>query len=113
MEQYVLMAHLKPRRAADAEQELIAGPPFDPAAAGLTAHAAYLTEENVYLVFEGNAAQSAALQLARTHLVEVGRWQGIVSGLPTRVDAVPPDARCLYRWQASRRVLAGDLKTAG
>jgi hypothetical protein len=38
--------------------------------------------------------------LARKHLVEVSRWQSIVSGLPTRVAEVPPDARCLYHWQA-------------
>ena len=101
MEHYVLAARVKQGQAAEAERELLAGPPFDPAEAGLVAHAAYLDEDDVYLVFDGNAARDAALQLARTHLVEVGRWQRIVRGLPVRVDDVPADARCLYRWHAT------------
>jgi hypothetical protein len=100
MEQYILAARLKAGKARDAERELAAGPPFDPAAVGLSAHAAYMTEENVYLVFEGEAARSTALQLARDHLVEVSRWQSIIRGLPSGVVAVPADARCLFDWKA-------------
>jgi len=81
-----------------AERALLAGPPFDPAEAGLSAHAAYLSDDSVYLVFEGEAARAKALQLSRQHLVAVSRWQSIVSDLPSRVDDVPPNARCLYRW---------------
>jgi hypothetical protein len=101
MEQYVIAARLKPGQGAEAERTLASGPPFDPAGVGLSAHAAYLTDRDVYLVFEGEAAHSTALQLARAHLVEVSRWQGIVTGLPARVDAVPPEARCLYEWRAA------------
>lgn len=100
VEHYVLVLRLKPGMVADAERELAAGPPFDPAAVGLSSHAAYLSDDEIYLQFEGQAAHSTAVQLARKHLVEVSRWQGIVSGLPTRVAEVPPDARCLYHWQA-------------
>jgi hypothetical protein len=100
MEQYVIAARLKPGQAAEAERKLASGPPFDPAEVGLSAHAAFLTDHNVYLVFEGEAAHSTALQLARAHLVEVSRWQAIMTGLPARVDAVPPEARCLYQWRA-------------
>jgi hypothetical protein len=100
VEQYVVVARLRPGRAAEAERELAAGPPFDPAQAGLSAHSAYLTDQHIYLLFEGDAARSAALRLAREHLVEVSRWQTIVSGLPGRAEAVPADARCVYRWQA-------------
>jgi hypothetical protein len=98
MERYVLAARLKPGAAAEAEQLLQAGPPFDPAEAGLSAHAAYLGENHVYLVFEGEGARSKALNLARKHLVEVARWQSVVSDLPTRLASVPPEARCLYTW---------------
>lgn len=87
--------------AAEAGRLLASGPPFDPAEAGLSGHAAYLTDDDVYLLFEGGAAHSTALQLARAHLVEVSQWQGVVIGLPARVDAVPPQARCLYEWRAN------------
>ena len=100
MEQYVVAARLKPGKAADAERELAGGPPFDPAATGLSGHSAYLTERYVYLLFEGEAAHSTALRLAREHLADVSRWQSLVMELPSSVDAVPADARCVYRWQA-------------
>jgi hypothetical protein len=98
VERYVIAARLKPGGAAAAERALLAGPPFDPAEAGLSAHAAYLSDDSVYLVFEGEAARAKALQLSRNHLVAVSRWQSIISDLPSRVDDVPPNARCLYRW---------------
>jgi hypothetical protein len=100
MERYVVEARLKPGKAADAERSLAVGPPFDPAASGLSAHAAYLTEDSVYLVFEGEAARTTALQLARRHLVDVSRWQEIVTGLPVSVADVPPDARRVFAWKA-------------
>lgn len=100
MERYVLAARLKPGAAAEAERLLRAGPPFDPAEAGLSAHAAYLGENHVYLVFEGEGARSKALNLARKHMVEVARWQSVVSDLPTRLASVPPDAQRLYSWTA-------------
>ncbi len=98
VERYVISARLKPGGAAAAERTLRSGPPFDPAAAGLSGHAAYLTEDSVYLVFEGEAAHVKAMRVAREHMGEVGSWQRIVEGLPQRVEAVPLDARCLYHW---------------
>ena len=98
VERYILAAPLKPGEATAAERTLLEGPPFAPAEAGLSAHAAYLTNDSVYLVFEGEAAHANALQLVREHLVDVSHWQSIVSELPSRVDDVPGDARCLYRW---------------
>jgi hypothetical protein len=50
---------------------LRSGPPFDPAEAGLSGHAAYLTDDSVYLVFEGEAAHVKAMRVAREHVVEV------------------------------------------
>jgi hypothetical protein len=100
VEHYVIAVRLKPSMAEEAERELAAGPPFDPAEVGLSSHAAYVNDDDVYLQFEGHAAHSIALQLARKHLVEVSRWQSIVGGLPTRVAEVPPGARCLYHWRA-------------
>jgi hypothetical protein len=99
-DRYVIGARLKAGQAAAAERALQAGPPFDPVEAGLSGHAAYLTDDAVYLVFEGELAHVKALQLAREHLVDVSYWQSIVSGLPSRVADVPPNARCLYRWSS-------------
>jgi hypothetical protein len=101
MERYVIAARLKRGKAAEAEQELASGPPFDPAEAGLSTHAAYLTDRDVYLLFEGETARTTAHRLAREHLVEVSRWQPIITGLPSRVAEVPAGARCLYRWNAT------------
>jgi hypothetical protein len=58
MERYVVTAELKPGKAAEAERALAGGPPFDRVNEGLSAHAAYLTDRNVYLLFEGDAAHS-------------------------------------------------------
>src|SRR5690348_6323061 len=101
MARYVIAAPLKKRMAVQAERELEDGPPFDPAAEGLSEHAAYLSDRHVYLVFDGTAARSRALQLARAHVAEVSRWQEIVSDLPSGVSAVPAQARCIYRWRSS------------
>jgi hypothetical protein len=109
MERYVIAARLKPGEAAAAERKLSGGPPFDPAEAGLSAHAAYLTDDSVYLLFEGEAARTRALQLAREHVLDVSQWQAIVKGLPSRVADVPPNARCLYRW--TREAEASDSPT--
>lgn len=98
MEQYVVAARLRADKAAEAERELAAGPPFDPAEAGLTSHSAYLTDKYVYLLFEGEAARTTALRLAREHFVDVSRWQSMVMELPSSVEAVPADARCVYSW---------------
>jgi hypothetical protein len=98
MERYVVTTRLKPGATRAAEDLLSQGPPFDPAEAGLSAHAAYLTDDRVFLVFEGEAAQTKARRLARRHAAEVSHWQDLVWELPSVVEDVPPDARCLYRW---------------
>jgi hypothetical protein len=100
MERYIIAARLKPGKSAEAERALAQGPPFDPGEAGLSSHAAYLTDDAVYLLFEGEAARTTALRLAREHLVDVSRWQAIVNGLPSTVAEVPQDARSVYRWSA-------------
>lgn len=104
MERYIIAAPLKPGKAADAERTLATGPPFDPATLGLSSHAAYLTADSVYLLFEGEAARTTVLQLAREHLVDVSPWQNIVSELPSRVDDIPPDARRVYQWKAGNAI---------
>jgi hypothetical protein len=100
VERYVLTACIKPGAKAAAEQLLEAGPPFDPAEVGLSAHAAYLDDERVYLVFEGDGAHAKALTLARKHMVEVARWQSVIRDLPSTVTDVSEKARCLYRWES-------------
>lgn len=100
-ERYVLGAELKPGEAAAAERMLLEGPPFDPGEVGLAAHAAYLDDERVYLVFEGEGAHTKALSLARKHMVEVARWQSVIRDLPSSLADVPAAARCLYSWRAA------------
>ena len=102
MERYVVATRLKPGAAPAAEELLSAGPPFDPGEAGLSAHAAYISNDYVFLVFEGEAAHATALQLAKEHVIEVSRWQDIVWELPSVTTDVPADARCLYRWPVDR-----------
>jgi hypothetical protein len=102
LERYVVAAGLKPGEAAAAERLLSAGPPFDPAEAGLSAHAAYLGKDQVYLVFEGEGARSKALNLARKYMLDVTRWQSVIRDLPSQVEDVPPNAQCLYRWPSDR-----------
>jgi hypothetical protein len=101
MERYVVTTRLKPGATRAAEELLSQGPPFDPAEAGLSAHAAYLTDKRVYLVFEGEAAHAKALDLAKRHVADVSQWQELVWELPAVVADVPPGARCLYRWPES------------
>ncbi len=100
MERYVIEAGLKPGTAAEAEELLSSGPPFDPAEAELSAHAAYVTADSVFLVFEGEAAHAKAHRLANEYMVEVSQWQRIVSGLPSVIDDVPAEARQIYSWSA-------------
>ena len=52
-------------------------------------------------MFDGVAAHTKALKLARAHLTEITGWQELVSGLPSRVTEVPSSARCIYRWKSS------------
>jgi hypothetical protein len=96
----VLGARLTPGAKEPAEQLLRAGPPFDPTETGLSAHAAYLDDDSVYLVFEGDGARSKALRLAREHMVEVARWQSVIRDLPSTMDDVPANASCVYTWKA-------------
>jgi hypothetical protein len=70
VERYVVWARLKPGKAAAAAEALAAGPPFDPAEAGLSRHSAHLTDDGVYLGFEGDAAHAKALRLTRQHVTE-------------------------------------------
>jgi hypothetical protein len=98
MDRYVVTTRLKPGAAPAAEELLSAGPPFDPAETDLSAHAAYLTNDSVFLVFEGKDAHATALQLAKKYALEVSRWQDLAWELPSVVADVPADARCLYRW---------------
>jgi hypothetical protein len=101
MERYVVTTRLKPGATRAAEELLSLGPPFDPGEAGLTAHAAYLADDRVFLVFEGDAAHAKALDLAKQHASDVSRWQDLVWELPSIVEDVPSAARCLYQWRAA------------
>jgi hypothetical protein len=98
MERHVVTTRLKPGATRAAEELLTRGPPFDPAEEGLVAHAAYLSDDRVFLVFEGEAAHAKALDLAKRHVAEVSQWRDLVWELPSIVADVPPTARCLYRW---------------
>ena len=98
MERYVVTTRLKPGAKRAAEELLSQGPPFDPGDAGLSAHAAYLDGDRVFLVFEGDEAREKAFALGDQHADEVTRWQELVWELPAVVADVPQAARCVYRW---------------
>jgi len=102
VERYVVTTRIKPGSAPTVEELLSAGPPFDPGDAGLSAHSAYLSDDRVFLVFEGEAARAKALDLARQHMGDVSRWEELVWELPAVVEEVPATARCVYGWQAPR-----------
>ena len=102
MERYVVTTRLRPGAAPAAEELLSAGPPFDPADAGLSAHSAYLGGDRVYLVFEGESARTKALELARQHVTDVSRWEDLVWELPSVVEDIPATARCVYSWRLRR-----------
>jgi hypothetical protein len=93
---------MKPGSAPAVEELLSAGPPFDPGDAGLSAHSAYLSDDRVFLVFEGEGARAKALELAKQHMADVSRWQELVWELPSIVADVPAAARCVYRWPRPR-----------
>ncbi len=103
MERYVVTTRIKPGSAPAAEELLSAGPPFDPGNAGLSAHSAYLSDDRVFLVFEGEGAREKALDLAKQHVADVSRWEELVWELPSIVEDVPASARCVYRWQGPRQ----------
>ena len=103
MERYVVATRLKRGAAPAAEELLSAGPPFDPGEARLSAHAAYISNDYVFLVFEGETAHATALQLAKEHVIEVSRWQDIVWELPSVIADVP-SGRSLSLPLASRSV---------
>ena len=102
MERYVVTTRLRPGAGPAAEELLSAGPPFDPGDAGLSAHSAYLGDDRVYLVFEGDSARTKALELAREHAADVSRWEDLVWELPSTVEDVPETARCVYSWRLRR-----------
>jgi hypothetical protein len=101
-DRYIVTTRLKPGTTPAAEELLSAGPPFEPGDVGLSAHAAYLGDDRVFLVFEGEAAREKALELAKRYAAEVTQWQDLAWELPSVVDEVPASARCLYRWPAPR-----------
>lgn len=103
MERYVVTTRIKPGSAPAAAELLSAGPPFDPGAAGLSAHSAHLSDDSVFLVFEGEGARTKALDLAKQHMADVSRWHELVWELPSIVDEVPATARCVYRWEEPRQ----------
>jgi len=92
-----LIARLKPGSEERASQLLEGGPPFDPAATGLSRHAVYLSAGEVVFVFEGDEVEWIVEEMVqepagRSVSSALDAWRELVDGQP-RI------ARAAYFWE--------------
>ena len=92
-ERVVVVAPLREGAREVARMLLEDGPPFDPAAVGLTAHRVLLTEREVIFVFEGEDAISVVEELVGHAEV----WQAATAWREWLADK-PRLAESVYDW---------------
>jgi hypothetical protein len=98
VERIGIVATLKPDMEGRVRKLLEGGPPFDPAAAGVTRHVVYLSAADVVFVFEGREVERRLHELvtgpSQSELTSaLDEWRDIVDG-PARI------ARATYAWDA-------------
>ena len=93
LERVVVVAPLRDGAREVARMLLEAGPPFDPAAAGLTAHRVLLTEHEVIFVFEGEDAAAIVEDLVGHAEV----WEAATEWRDWLADR-PRVAEVAYEW---------------
>ena len=108
-EQVAVIVPLKRGQLARVQELVAQGPPFDPAALGLTRHQVFLSAREVTFIFAGPHVRAT---LERTTsdptLWRVGlAWRGCIAGRP-RLSTVPErqpedDARLVYSWAADNK----------
>jgi hypothetical protein len=98
MERIAIVATLKPGMEGQVRKLLEGGPPYDPAAAGVTRHVVYLSAADVVFVFEGSEVERRLHELvtapSQSALASaLDEWRDIVDG-PARI------ARETFAWDA-------------
>ena len=106
-EQVAVTVPLKRGQLARVQELVAQGPPFDPAALGLTQHQVFLSAHKVTFIFAGPHAR-ATLERATSDptLWRVGlAWRGCIAGRPRLSSAHRPQpedgARLVYNWDAN------------
>jgi nucleotide-binding universal stress UspA family protein len=84
VERVAITARLKEGSEARARELVAAGPPFDPAQAGLTQHGVYVGQDIVVFVFEGDNVGSRLSRLLNDRLKSAafGAWAPLIAGQP-------------------------------
>jgi hypothetical protein len=97
MERVAVSLRLKPGAEAQAKQLLAAGPPFDPALAGLDRHAVYLGDRVVVFVFEGPAVERHVESLANDRLqsASFAAWAELLADQPQFAHEA-------YHWESAK-----------
>lgn len=105
-EQVVVTVPLKAGCGERAKELLAQGPPFDPAALGLTRHEVYVAEREAVFVFGGPHVREKIEDATRDPtLWRAGlAWRACIAGRPRLSESLeaPPalDAHPVYRWVA-------------
>jgi hypothetical protein len=109
VERLAIVASLKPGTEERARTLLAAGPPFDPADAGLTRHVVYLSAGEVVFVFEGSEVEwrvddlvDSPFQWQVSSALE--EWREIIAG-PPRI------ARPTFEWSSGNPAPAPDRQS--
>lgn len=106
-EEVAVIVPLKKGRMAQAKELVAHGPPFDPAALGLTRHEVFLTADKAIFVFAGAHVRAKLERMTRNPtLWRVGiAWRGCISGRPSLAAASEArpgtDDQPLYSWAAN------------
>jgi hypothetical protein len=103
-ERVAVIVPLRPGKLAQATELVAQGPPFDPAALGLTHHEVYLGPKEATFVFDGPRARSTLERATRDPtLWQIGlRWRGCIGGRPRlAVPAGNVSGQLVYSWTAA------------
>jgi len=106
-EEVAVIVPLKKDRMAQAKELVAQGPPFDPAALGLTRHEVFLTADKAIFVFAGAHVRAKLERMTRDPtLWRVGiAWRGCIGGRPRLAaasDTRPEtDDQPVYSWAAN------------
>ncbi|HEU0247536.1 MAG TPA: hypothetical protein VFR38_10665 [Gaiellaceae bacterium] len=106
-EEVAVIVPLKKDRMAQAKELVVQGPPFDPAALGLTRHEVFLTADKAIFVFAGPHVRATLERMTRDPtLWRVGiAWRACIGGRPRLAAASDTrpgtDDQPVYSWAAN------------
>jgi hypothetical protein len=100
VDRVALIARLKPGCEEQAAELVAGGPPFDPAARGLSGHVVYLSAGEVVFVFEGEEVEWIVEEMVQepgggSVAAALDAWRDLVDG-PPRI------ARAAYEWESAQ-----------